>query len=891
MAGALVWAVDSTRTALRNKQLAERNAEEAVKETRRAVAAERAAEVDKTRAVAAERAAEAEKTVAQRTLYGLRIGLCRQAWEHSELDRAGGLLDDQLPQPGLEDFRGFEWYYWWDRCHHGELVSGGHRWEVRSLAFSPDGKTLAVASWQDRPRVWDVATGLEKPGPIQRGMNTDSVAFSPDGKTIAWSGWDHLWLWRQPAAPEKGPLLSGSGHRIAIAPDGKELAWGSVNRWATLALPGGKESREVPTPRGAHALAYSPDGSLLATGDYGGAVTFWDAKERRPRSRLALHAGGVESLAFSPDGKTLASCGRDKLIKLVDVAGPAEKAVYHGHEGTVTSVAFSPDGKTLASASADRLIKLWDVTGGMERSTLRRHYRTVKAVAFSPDGRTLASGGSDQRVVLRDPTSEQDVSLPAQRGSIALLKFSHDGRTLATAHRGESGSGIQWRGAKLWDSGTGRERRQLAGISGVRSRGGAATDPEGKLMALSVRGAVQLWDLDARDRLADFPWGDGIFSPDGATLAVEGLKEVGLYDVATRRALGTVRGTSSGFIPIKFSADGKLLVTGGWGKPVEIWDARTAARIGELEVNPKAKFNNVAALEFSPDGRTMAVGYFGDDLELWDLATLRVVSRQNIRKKRSIVLLVFSPDGKTLATASGEINGSFNLSVVLWDLPRLTFRARLDDKAVTFDASAFSPDGKTLLLTDGFRVPRLWDVTTGRERGAFKGHIGRVNDQVFSPDGRRLTTADDDGRVIIWDAGSFQEIASFEGTSGPVTDIAYSRDRRRLAAAYRDGTVKILAAATDSEVVAYYERKARLAPDDIPAQVNLARACWGFHLHHDGSNAESRDEARRRLEQGRDILIRLRDAKRLDESQTGWIEWFETALERPTSDRMAGAAR
>jgi WD40 repeat protein len=292
---------------------------------------------------------------------------------------------------------------------------------------------------------------------------------------------------------------------------------------------------------------------------------------------------------------------------------------------------------------------------------------------------------------------------------------------------------------------------------------------------------------------------------------------------------------------------------------------------------------------FSPDGRTMAIGYFGGDVELWDVRTLqrRAVSRDEARQKRSIALLVFSPDGKTLVAASGEPQGRFNLSVTLWDVPRLTIRARLDDAASAFDASSFSPDGKTLLLKSAYGLPRLWEVATGRDVGAFKGHIGRVNYQEFSPDGRTLTTAGDDGSVILWDADAFQEIVSLKGHTRPVTDIAYSPDRRRLASAGSDGSVKIWAGATDRDVVAHYEREARLSPDDTDAQVNLALACWGLSRNHDPRDPGDRDEAWRRLKQGRDALVRLRDARRIGEQQAGWIREFDAALERQATGRGA----
>jgi WD40 repeat protein len=135
-----------------------------------------------------------------------------------------------------------------------------------------------------------------------------------------------------------------------------------------------------------------------------GEICLWDLSGRkpRPRARLADHEYGVISVAFSPDGTNLASGGFDRVVKLWGVEAGLAWATLAGHEGWVAAVAFSPDGATLASGSHDQTVKLWDTATGREIATLTGHTGNVYAVAFSPDGSWLASGSLDGTVRIWD---------------------------------------------------------------------------------------------------------------------------------------------------------------------------------------------------------------------------------------------------------------------------------------------------------------------------------------------------------------------------------------------------------------------------------------------------------------------------------------------------------
>ena len=227
----------------------------------------------------------------------------------------------------------------WD-VNTGDLLPTpilGAAGDINSLVFSPDGQKLVCAG-----SVWDVHTGS-----LLYEIKGGSVAFSPDGNTLATSGWFGVSLWDVATGELRRTLIEPEHHHIgriynlAFSPDGNTLA----------------------TSRGDN-LAFSPDGNTLTTGQFspsqGHTLGLWDVATGELRHTLAGH-WVIESVAFSPDGLTLASGSHDKTIRLWDVATGELRHTLTGHTDYVYSVAFSPDGLTLASGSRDGTVLLWHI--------------------------------------------------------------------------------------------------------------------------------------------------------------------------------------------------------------------------------------------------------------------------------------------------------------------------------------------------------------------------------------------------------------------------------------------------------------------------------------------------------------------------------------------------
>ena len=280
----------------------------------------------------------------------------------------------------------------------------GHTSSVFSVAFSPDGQTVASGSDDKTIKLWNVATGQEVRTLTGHTASVFSVAFSPDGQTVA-SGSDDktIELWNVATGQEVRTLTghTASVFSVAFSPDGQTVASGSDDK--TIELWNVATGEAVRTLTGhtdaVESVAFSPDGQIVASGSEDKTIKIWDvAKDQKVRT-LKGHKDYVASVAFSPDGQTLASGSADGTIELWNVATGQEVRTLIGHteKGQIV-VAFSPDGQTLASCG--QTIELWNVATGKAVRTLKGHTRWVYSVAFSPDGKTLASGGYDEMIMI-----------------------------------------------------------------------------------------------------------------------------------------------------------------------------------------------------------------------------------------------------------------------------------------------------------------------------------------------------------------------------------------------------------------------------------------------------------------------------------------------------------
>lgn len=672
----------------------------------------------------------------------------------------------------------------------------GHYAGVICLAFSPDGGELATASWDCTVRLWR-RSGEKWDEHAVLPTRADHLAFSPDGKLLAILRDDQPVQLLDVASHKPLRRLEVRGTALAFSADGRKLAVGTLEGDVAIwdvergtQSPFGRHDRRV------NAVAFSPSNNVLASASHGpgGNVKLWDPERGVELRTLQGQGDDVMSVAFAPDGKTLASASSDYTTVLWDV-GTGRQIDSFVHDRAVSPCEVWLDAKRFA-VSHHTGVRIWHLDSGELVDERRLCWHGIRAMAVSPDGRTLATGGEDHAVRLwsvSEFASSSEGTLLIEMPGPTKYKVIVTGEGYTKTFTELGSQQIRLREGlykvdvftskteELLRSGT---VRVVAGTRGRITPGFLGDSPR-------APGAQP-------EPLVELPCGEGVTRiafADASTLATGAWRaRIHLWKSdghVWSRVLSLMCGMDQGAV-VAFSTDGKLLATQDDKGDIKLWDCSTGASHATLAAVGHGAAQRVA---FSADQKSLAVAHNDGQIVLWDWPNHKAIATLNDGDKL-LHGLAFSPDGRLLASAG--VAGT----VSIWDLAT---RARLHVLRGHTDAVlslAFSPDGKTLASAGQDTTVRLWNVQTGESIRIVSGHQAWVTDISFSPDGSMLASAELYPTVRLWDVASGSLRKEFVAHWGYWTRVAFSPNGGLLATGGGDFTARLwsLAQLTKDEV-------------------------------------------------------------------------------------------
>ncbi len=687
----------------------------------------------------------------------------------------------------------------------------GQTESVYSVAFSPDGKTLASGGWDKNIGLWEAGTGKHI-RTIEGRIGNEAI--------------DGLGIFRHALDGHTGRVNS-----VVFSPDGSRLASGSVDN--TVRLWDASTGVLLNTLEGHAAwvssVAFSPDGSRLASGSEDNTVRLWDASTGVLLNVIFGHTERVYSVAFSPDGNTIAVGGSHGSISLWN-PNTDDEIVFEVDTDRVNSVVFSPDGKVIAVGGSHGSIRLLSLNGTLisefkgqrgffqegQKGERRLFQGGVSSVAFSPDGQKLAIVGASRSIYLWyvRTGATQRLSVESRRGSysynITSVAFSPDGQLLVS---GDVDNHIDF-----FDVNTGAHLHTLQGHPPVRLSGAirgvvtsVAFSPDGQILANGgLDSTIRLREIDIPGYLRVINRHRSsvrsvVFSPNSQVLASgSGDNTVRLWDVNTGEHIRTLGGHTSSVESVVFSSDGQTLASGSRDGEIRVWNTTTGEVLNILVPFSSSRYLNFNLSDIAGSiinfNLSDIAGSDGETIRVWNATTGEVwhsVLPFSFKDSTfnfsnfNLSDIAWSPDGKTLAmTSSGRISlldVETSESVKNFSIP---YRG-----GTIHTSAAFSPDGH--ILAGGGRhgsapVIQFWDVTTGEPTRTLRGHTTTVLSIAFSPDGSMLASGSDsslrvdsrtfrDGSIGLWDTRTGKRMYTLEGHADSVYSVAFSPDGKHLA--------------------------------------------------------------------------------------------------------------
>jgi eukaryotic-like serine/threonine-protein kinase len=696
----------------------------------------------------ARHARESERAM-RLNLYAADMLVASRALQDGHLGVARETLERQVPQPGAEDLRGFEWYAFHADCRGDDLrVLTAHERAVESVAFSPDGKIVASSG--------------------------------PGGNILFWDTTNGEWKqqWPRPDAPTGAMEIPLFAKTAAVSPDVRALLAANPKRFDELRM------RWRPSRLGGvDAMAWTSDGKFLISGGGGSYIRVWEVES----GDLVWFAPvtGVGRVEFTRDGATFVAMKRDGqganntvfvydfvnrvILRTIENVRPTfalraadRELVIARHDGKVESqnlltgeivASIDVDAQVVAASQASPMIgvigvsgtslSLWDIESGKHAHHISHPTgEQFRDIAISADGKTLAAVGTDQLVRIVDlATMTEAAPLRGHADEILSVRFSPTSSLIATG--GKDGT------ARLW-SASGKVAQPVSEESSLPI---AATSPSG-IHALFQRkdGSVECWNSEtfaSFTTTADYERKAAGFTADGTAFLTTRTDTQDNLVVEKWTTEAQPAGPPKMFPLPTSTAD--ISAVSGAGNCVAILDRKRELRFYSLDTgkeNSRLEYSRRSTTElgFSPNGRYLAAFYWPDRMGMWDVQRGTAMWIHAI-SKASVLTTAISPDSRFLASAGGD-----NV-VSIFDITSGELIATLRGHKAAVRAIAFTPDGRSLASASADLTVRLWHVPTWRELGVLKRGMA-ISSLAFIGTPPKLVATGGNGRVVVGGRGN-----------------------------------------------------------------------------------------------------------------------------------------
>jgi WD40 repeat protein/uncharacterized caspase-like protein len=643
-----------------------------------------------------------------------------------------------------------------------------------TIAFSRDSRLVAAAAGDNSVTVWDVMSGRElqrfagTQGTMMAAVGIYFLAFTPDNRLVTVSDAVRVWdvtagreLRKLDLGSEAASGFNGRDGSMALSPDGSQLVLseGFDPEIKVIDLNSGREVRRVKVPGDqieTIQLGFNPDGHLLAAGVHNKRFKFWDLTARSERE-LGPTSKDYPPVKFSHDARLLA-LSDSYTVKIWETATlrelPALKVPNSGAfaEYGEATVNFSEDGKRIATGGFDTDTIFGQTETAKRLSNLSGRTNMAYNVSFNADGTELFSGGRTRW----DLRTGRGVRLTPDTPGKTFGIVSPDGRTIAVMR---TNSGV----LSIVESPGGKQLQNLtvSGEAGIVER--ARFSADGTMLAV-VYG----------------PRADQ--HPTSATSFTQGSR-IKLWDVKSGREL---RSLAPGDVPmeIEFTTNGKQIAMIGTTGQISLWDVQSGSKLRDLTSSPMAK---ITAPVITP-GQRPTIANMPNMADISAMMTNMLGGLAAGTMGRTVTSLAFSSDGRTLAIGGVDAKANIDFATMMSGALSGQMGGQKPKKQPKGSPTPDPNDPMKDFKVETVGQVQLWDVSTGSELGAIKGHGRGVSKVTFSRDGKLLASAGTDNTIKIWDVTTRAELRTLAGHTASIESIDFTPDGQLLASASEDGS-------------------------------------------------------------------------------------------------------